>query len=167
MKKLGELSPLRTHYFNKESILYNLINFMFCHMLYFFYISPYCSHKRKSLLIFRGQREGPSFHDSARKAGEFLVSLTSLLSWSWHQGWRTWRSRVLGEGCLLLPILPGRGSNLFGILESGKLVYLHTFLNGKNICNSSETFDSKDRQSLVIKFYRAKKELEMFFEKYQ
>lgn len=74
---------------------------------------------------------------------------------------------MLGEGCLLLPTLPDRGSNLFGILESGKLVYLHTFLNGKNICNSSETFDSKDRQSLVIKFYRAKKELEMFFEKYQ
>lgn len=63
---------------------------------------------------------------------------------------------MLGEGCLLPPILPGRGSNLFGILESGKSVYLHRLLNGKNICKNSETFDSKDRQSLVIKFYRAK-----------
>lgn len=62
----------------------------------------------------------------------------------------------VGRGMPTAPILPGRGSNLFGILESGKSVYLHTLLNGKNICKSGETFDSKDRQSLVIKFYRAK-----------
>lgn len=35
VKKLGQLGPLRTHYFNKESILYNLINFIFCHIFFF------------------------------------------------------------------------------------------------------------------------------------
>lgn len=51
----------------------------------------------------------------------------------------------VGRGCLLSFILPGRGNNIFGLLENSKLAYLHIHLNHGNLCDSSEIFDSKGR----------------------
>ena len=131
---------------------------MFCHMLFFFffYIFP--------LVVLIKERVSLSLEDKW-KVPLSMTQPGKLESSQYHNkpvimvmlsGMEGLEEQGVGRGMPTAPILPGRGSNLFGILESGKSVYLHTLLNGKNICKSGETFDSKDRQSLVIKFYRAK-----------